>query len=122
VSGHSLAEAILKLSDLRNTRKFLEEQIGLIQIKLIMNMESEGVDEAKADGQIARIVRPTRLIVDELSLKEALADDLWDRITQKNYDPRRAEIALEEGYLEFTTLQKYTHTQYLSPYIKISHR
>lgn len=118
----ALADNLVKLDSLRHERKILESRIDEIQKELLVKMTRDGREEILFNSSIAKIVRPSKEVLDELGLKDDLDPKTWELITRRVYDSRRAEIAIEEGYLEYSTLQKYMHLQNLSPYIKITHR
>lgn len=119
---NALGGQVIALDDLRRQRKQLDARIQQAQEELVRKMTQRGTDVVVLNDMTAKIVRPSREVVDEIGLRESLDPDTWKRITHRVYDSRKAEVALEEGYIDFTLLYNHIHIQQLAPYIRISNR
>lgn len=108
------------LYGLRKQRKELDNIINITQERLLNLMEESGHDRMEVGTKTLIVVRPTKDFLDELTLKTEAGKQLWQSISRRTYDKRRAEIALDRGTLSPFLLQKHTHTMSLKPYIRIN--
>lgn len=110
---------VLHLDYLRMHRKVLDEKIQDLQNKIVRHMEAEGLSQIRVTDRQVTLIKPTREFVDEVSLKEAVDQNIWEAVSRRVYDKRKAEIACEEGVVSIMLLNKFIHKRPCEPYIKI---
>lgn len=111
---------VIELDDLRSQRKALDRSIYELQDKIIQHMEQQGIEQVHINNKMVTVVRPTKEIVDELGLRDEIDYETWRVISHRVYDPKRAEVAIEDNLLSIDILKKYIHISPLKPYVKIT--
>jgi len=111
---------VIELDDLRTQRKQLDKRIYELQDKIIQYMEEKQIEQVNINNKTITIVRPSKEIVDELGLRDEIDYETWRVISHRVYDPKRAEVAIEDNLLSIDILKKYIHMSPLKPYVKIT--
>lgn len=109
-----------RLHSMRRERKELDAQINETQDRLIAVMEESGHDRMEIAAKTLVLVRPTKDFIDELGLKTEVGKSIWQVISRRTFDKRRAEVAMERGILSPLLLQKHTYPMAMKPYVRIN--
>lgn len=111
---------LTKLAALKTQAKALESSIKALQVKIITDMESEGIESITHNGHTFTIVRGSRTSVDVSALRACVGEQMFGHLTKTVVDTTAFNNAIFTGIVSREVDALCATHKPTSPYVKVS--
>jgi hypothetical protein len=124
VTKRGLNNRIVRLQELKQERDAIDAEIKAMQQEVIdalddLNEKSISVDIEGRQVKATK-VEPVRTTIDENSLKRALGEKAWMKVSTRILDKKKLEAYIATGEVDAMVVAECTTENPSSPYIKIT--
>lgn len=111
---------LTKLAQLKAQAKALDAEIKKVQLRVIDNMDSEGIDTVTHNGHTFTCVRGERVTVDVGVLRNLVGDQMFAHLTKVTVDTTAFNNAAFTGLIDAQTVAACATYKGTSAYVRIS--
>lgn len=120
-----LNEDIIALDELRRQKDELEGTIDALQQRIVATLDSLEVKSHEVEVKGGRSIKATRsqnnrTVIDEIALKKAMGESLWNKVSSRVLDKKKLEAFIASGEVSATAVAKCSTENEGKPYIRIT--
>lgn len=120
-----LNEDIIALDELRRQKEDLEGTIDALQQRIVAALDSIEVKSHEVEVNGGRTIKATRsqnnrTVIDEIALKKAMGESLWNKVSSRVLDKKKLEAFIASGEVSATAVAKCSTENEGKPYIRIT--
>lgn len=124
MTKRGISNRVARLQELKQERDAIDAEIKEMQQEVIdaldeLNEKSISVDIEGRQVKATK-VEPVRTTIDEASLKRALGEKSWMKVSTRILDKKKLEAFIATGEIDAMVVAECTTENPSSPYIKIT--